>query len=1173
MKRLKKKQLVSLTLAMALMGGNVIPSFAMNEVSVSVSPSPDIDIVLTVGNSVANVSNFEKDIKRELQERGIANTKVNIQAMDTVDISTESEDAYSIFSNWTSFPFNAPQYWRYDQTNKWVTTDYNQAYETGFIDQTEGMLRDFKMKSRIQGPDLQQPVGFVFRVNESEKYAGKWDMYYLWTSHDGWNGKNEKVFTIFKVEGQNLDYKNRPTHGSTYSATPLMRYGGTQFGWPYHTPYDYGGYPNGTPYKTGVTVTNIVDSNLKTTTLAIGAIPKIGESTWYDLELDVKGDQFKVKVNGEEIISVIDDTNPYMEGYYGIFSYSHVNPKFKEINIEKVSYRTFNEVLREPEWRDDTLRLIVNLNDYNEEDFTIPTARAEILTRLLNEEIHYVGWGTNLNKEENQGIVNQNNGNGLVVDNVSYEASLDRIADYIKGELSEEQEIIGTQYVVAGEPLQAKVNPSNVMTGTNTPEYPNGKWKYNHKYNYYENDLGQSAIDGQYQSDFFTSFDKPGKYEIFFENRKVKEIYAHRKPVASFNVDIQGTDLTLKDTSFDVDMQSSQNKGIVEREWKWKEATANTWTNGMPPSTLEPGREYLVQLRVKDSQGAWSDPSSKYISTSGLSTALPVAEFTISQNSLSKFHELEVNDNSYDPSGVGVSEKEWTVTKKGVEVYKGGSLPKNFNTPQLGEGVYSISLKVRSGDKWSHAYSRPLIVTNDIVAPEVEIDLTNSDWAKGVSVNLEYSDQGGSGFKQQRYVVSTNSEKPTTGWSSWSSEKAQLINIQDSGRQYIHLEAEDIAGNKLNRRYGTYDIDNLAPTSPTVIRQGDKLVFNQAQDILSGLKIQEYSIDSSEWEEVLGAIDLMEMKDKEHIVRTRAIDNMNNVSEVFEYTFTTHYEVEKEATATVSKAENTLKEEDISMADNSIAKLPKGEVKDDLTSRLDETKNAKDILDRINDITNKIQNPDISQEEYEELLDELEDVKDVVGQLPDTGGKDIIKDAITNTEEQDTNKEEELKVKYSKSEYYVRLAEGHMREAYITKAKEEIAKITGSKYKAFLTERIETVEKNIFKDSLKALKNAEALLAQVREYQREPYFTNAEKVIQDLKEEANRLKYSEELQDIREEANAKVEDKTLEEATRAIESAEKYKTPSLIRKATQMISKLEAGAKKDDLLERINNIK
>ena len=46
---------------------------------------------------------------------------------------------------------------------------------------------------------------------------------------------------------------------------------------------------------------------------------------------------------------------------------------------------------------------------------------------------------------------------------------------------------------------------------------------------------------------------------IYFDNKSVKDVYAHRKPIADFDIGISGTTLSLTSTSYDLD--KSTNKG------------------------------------------------------------------------------------------------------------------------------------------------------------------------------------------------------------------------------------------------------------------------------------------------------------------------------------------------------------------------------------------------------------------------------------------------------------------------------------------------------------------------------------------------------------------------------------------------------------------------------------
>lgn len=389
-----------------------------------------VDIVLSVGSSYLGLETFEDDLRTALTANGVDRSCVNIKTFDGVEISSESADAYSIFTTWTNFPFNKESYWHYDSQNRWITTAFNEAYETGFLDMTSGYVKDFTMKTNVQGPETIQPLGFVFRVRPSEKYAGRWDMYYLWVSADNYQA-NEKVFAIFKVEGQHLDASKRANWSGTYSATPLMRFNKVYFGWPYHAPYDYGGYPNYTPYQTGITVSNKADPTMKTTTLAIGSIPALANSSWYDLSLNVSGNHYTAKMNGQTILDVIDEENPYTEGYYGIFSYSHVRPKFRDILINQKRYKSLTETITNTEWREESTKILIHLNDKEEEAFSTESSMKSILEKAQEKGIFYVGWGNETNASQNETFISCNGGKGITVDTGDYTAAIMKIANYI----------------------------------------------------------------------------------------------------------------------------------------------------------------------------------------------------------------------------------------------------------------------------------------------------------------------------------------------------------------------------------------------------------------------------------------------------------------------------------------------------------------------------------------------------------------------------------------------------------------------------------------------------------------------------------------------------------------------------------------------------------------------
>ncbi|WP_422445338.1 PKD domain-containing protein [Thermoanaerobacterium sp. DL9XJH110] len=175
--------------------------------------------------------------------------------------------------------------------------------------------------------------------------------------------------------------------------------------------------------------------------------------------------------------------------------------------------------------------------------------------------------------------------------------------------------------------------------------------------------------------------------------------------ITSYNV-------TLTSISYDLDHQSEPAKGIVQEEWKWKEATATSWNTGKP-STLALNKNYLVWLRVKDKEGAWSDPYVKTLSTMNENLP-PVAQFTVNPSTQVIYKPITITDQSYDPNGDPIAEWKWRVKKPdGSWVNYGGTKPTNITS--LGIGTYTIELTVRDNPRvgtplWSEPYTQTVTV-------------------------------------------------------------------------------------------------------------------------------------------------------------------------------------------------------------------------------------------------------------------------------------------------------------------------------------------------------------------------------------------------------------------------------------------------------------------------------
>ena len=417
-----------------------IPSFGdVQNVTVSVIPNPKIDVVISQRDTNADISNIKNDINDKLKADGFNTDNIVYQSIKTDFINTSSTDASDIFSKWTAYPMNKSNVkgvWYYNSSIGAIQSQINPAFDTGFINmQDSGYSKDITMESRIYGPQLSQPLGFIFRVKKTD--ANRYDMYAVWVSFNESN--SQRSIAIFRINGMLLDYNLWPqaskdantTNGrqaqGLYCSMPLLQYG-NKFGYGHEEP-NFGGYPEGTSSNIGVTAINLLDNSMKTTNLGYANTTNV--NTTFNLKVSMIGSDITVYLDNQKILTASDDT--IKGGYYGFFQISHVDPRFYALKAETTRYKSFQEVLHEPTWRDNAYHILMNVNDEVDETMTGADVAGENSMRLLNDKIHLLQWGRDANKESTINFINQmNDGNGMYTDNSNYQQAVTDTANYIE---------------------------------------------------------------------------------------------------------------------------------------------------------------------------------------------------------------------------------------------------------------------------------------------------------------------------------------------------------------------------------------------------------------------------------------------------------------------------------------------------------------------------------------------------------------------------------------------------------------------------------------------------------------------------------------------------------------------------------------------------------------------
>jgi hypothetical protein len=278
----------------------------------------------------------------------------------------------------------------------------------------------------------------------------------------------------------------------------------------------------------------------------------------------------------------------------------------------------------------------------------------------------------------------------------------------------------GSAYVVLGDDIQYQSSYSDYE---NDPEHSR-KWSISHDPYYFDNSMGLSQYHNP--SGFTTSppikLDKVGKYTInlkardnpkadnLFDNYRLWSlgdqnliVYIHRKPIALQRITVTNngngtfTMMALDAGSYDLDHSLTRSdKGIVAREWSWRESTSTVWITGqMNKSDCIADKSYITQLRVKDVEGVWSDYASITIDKNNP----PVALFDLDTPIISTTESLKVKDQSYPQSFSSITDWHWVVKKLNAD----GSVPSNniqnakFTSSNTGTGTlvgYDVNVKI-----------------------------------------------------------------------------------------------------------------------------------------------------------------------------------------------------------------------------------------------------------------------------------------------------------------------------------------------------------------------------------------------------------------------------------------------------------------------------------------------
>ncbi|WP_227766328.1 PKD domain-containing protein [Zhaonella formicivorans] len=236
-------------------------------------------------------------------------------------------------------------------------------------------------------------------------------------------------------------------------------------------------------------------------------------------------------------------------------------------------------------------------------------------------------------------------------------------------------------------------------------------------------------------------------------NVKVLTTSGNLPPVAEFivspsTVPVNKT-VTHQDLSYD-----PNGDPIVERAWRYQRPNG-TWVNSggtFPGNVYTIIGEYRIELKVRDSQGAWSEPFYQTVTVIP-ENQKPVAQFSISPDPVISDEPYTLRENSWDPEGDPIVAREWQFQRPAdsgwVDI---PSWKSTFDEMGIDEdGIYKFRLRVKDDPSGRSPGLTPMW----------------SDWTEQ-TVRVE-----------AKLVVDGESEKNT-----YAAGQAMLLNARTEGKAY-----------------------------------------------------------------------------------------------------------------------------------------------------------------------------------------------------------------------------------------------------------------------------------------------------------------------------------------------------------------------------------------------------
>ncbi|MCF8010885.1 MAG: DUF1080 domain-containing protein [Clostridiales bacterium] len=741
------------------------------------------------------LSNLNENINQHFEPKLSANNiDTKITSLETSSFSTNDANADFIFRDWINYPNDTGQ-WELttkDGENAIGTTE-NVAW-TGFWQQDNATDMTIEYDAGVfHGDD--DTVGFTFRMQHDEE-------------NDTYTGY---AFAIDKRTSNGGCY-----HPGLYKLVNVPYDGGDW--WPACD--DKKTFSNG-GYSEKLIPTNNPDI-------------KYESYGWQHVKIKAVDDNIKVWVDGTLQIDYTD-SDPISWGGYGPFAVSQAYAYFKDVKITTESQQSLDEVLKQPDWREDAQHFLVNISDTEYPGFKDPQKASKIYSCLLDDKIHYCVMGSDSNKGQTQEVVDNNKDRGKFVYNNDMPNNLSNLADYIVNQVNSEQGS-KVKYILKGQEIEYKTYYKDKESD---PEIQR-RWRYSHHPDYYDKSLGVASYDDMFIPAPVTSFSKTGEFETVFQAKdnpkdddrfsEYREwsympqdklnLYVHRRPKAIYDCNANYDKETQNYQDYNIDFSDEDDyyaywnpqfnapngETIKTIEFRTPEADDDEWRNNLFVKGYRNGSWHTI--KDYESSYEWSStPVSDTINVSGQGYTKVKFNFAMYDSADSAYGHpdnsyymittekiinsgVQYNDYSYDPDhqsepDKGIANKKWAWKEIGGYSYTTNNYRDDnidFSDEDGWDAYWNPQFNAPSGET---------IETIEFRTPEA----TDDNWEV-----YENGDMSVQGYKNGSWQVIKSYE------SSYEYDSCSISDTLDvSGQEYTKVKFKFRMEDDADSAYGDHD--------------------------------------------------------------------------------------------------------------------------------------------------------------------------------------------------------------------------------------------------------------------------------------------------------------------------------------------------------------------------------